>query len=230
MADATAAMRPDRIDTSPSKTSRRSFIVTTMPLRTRRDDTVDVFRSSLRSMCLRGSLFTPCERRRVPFHGQFRGVAAREFSVLDGDQLCQDADGYLLWRDGANVEPDGCVYPLEALDRETFRLQRVVNPRDLCAAADETEVPHILFRQRAKGFEIVGMTARHDHDIGVRRQVCLCQPRGNVFGHHFCGGRKALPVCEFFTVVNDVDLKTDFLREIREAGADVTGANHVKLG
>src|SRR5262245_9917115 len=121
-----------------------------MPLRTSRDD---------------GSLITPCERRRVPLHGQFSGVAARELAVLDGDQLRQDADGNLLWRDSADVEADGCVYPLEPLDRDALGVQRIVYSGDLRAAADETEVPHVLFRQRAKRLEIVGMTARHDDDI-----------------------------------------------------------------
>ena len=43
-------------------------------------------------------------------------------------------------------------------------------------------------------------------------------------------GGEALAVRELLAIVDDVHAKADFLREPREMGADVTGADDVQLG
>src|ERR671931_1817556 len=81
---AMAAMRPSRTDTSPSTTSKRSFIVRTIPPRISSDT------SDLR--------FERGELGRRP--AKRSGIL---FAVLDGDQLRENADGDFLRRDRADV-------------------------------------------------------------------------------------------------------------------------------
>ena len=76
--------------------------------------------------------------------------------MLDGDELGEDADGDLLRRDRADVEADRararCAAARPACRSST---QRVVDARDLGAAADQAEVAEIARRQRAQRVEIV---------------------------------------------------------------------------
>ena len=164
-----AAMRPSRIDTSPSTMSQRSFIVTIVPPRISSDDMAQTFRHFRLQM-----RFQPCD---LSVGGVHRIDGGCVLAVLDGDQLGEDADGDLLRRDGADVEADRRVHARQRLGRHPVRRQRVVDARDLGAAADQAEVAQLARRQRAQRLEIVGVAARDDHDVGVRRQSACARAR-----------------------------------------------------
>src|SRR5262245_50609380 len=118
MFEATATMRPSRIDTSPSTMSKRSFIVRTIPLRISSDD-IELQTSDFR---LQTSNFRLAELRRRPLH-----LGRMCLAVLHRDQLCENADRDLLRRDGADVEADRRVDPFEQLGRHPGLGQRVVD-------------------------------------------------------------------------------------------------------
>src|SRR5690242_4345680 len=122
---AMAVIRPSSIATSPSTTSRRSFMVTTMPERRRVVDT----------------LFLAGELRRRPLHR--RGM---RLAVLHRDQLGEDADGDLLRRDGADVETDWRMHARQQRRIHALFDQRVVDTRDLGAAADQPQVSQFAGR------------------------------------------------------------------------------------
>src|SRR5258707_65476 len=97
-----AAMRPSRMEMSPSMTSKRSFIVRMSPLRIRRD------------MGVVGARGPPALRLQiVPAHRELGGVAALHLAVLDRNQLGEDADRDLLRGDGADVQADRRVHVAE---------------------------------------------------------------------------------------------------------------------
>ena len=75
--------------------------------------------------------------------------------MLHRDQLGEDADRNLLRRDRADVEADRGVHLLQVLVGHGVGLQRLVDPRDLGAAADEPEVAQLARRQRTQRFEVV---------------------------------------------------------------------------
>ncbi len=103
-----------------------------------------------------------------PLHRR-RGVG---LAVLHGDQLGEDADGDFLRRDGADVEADRRVDALRASRAASGRrVERVVDARDLRAAADEPEVAQLARRERAQRVEVVRVAARDDDDVGVRREI-----------------------------------------------------------
>src|SRR5687767_6279572 len=87
----TEAMRPSRIDTAPLMTSIPSFMVRMVALRI--------------SVADRGLL----PYGAFPAHADGSDGRLGDLPVLDGDQLGDDADGDLLWRDRPDVEPDGRV-------------------------------------------------------------------------------------------------------------------------
>src|ERR1700730_14066833 len=93
-----AAMRPSRIERSPSTRSKRSFIVRMRPLRIRSD--IGVGRAVARRLGL----------EIVPAHRELGGVAALHLAVLDGNELGEDADRNLLRRDGADVQSNRRVH------------------------------------------------------------------------------------------------------------------------
>src|SRR5829696_510657 len=109
-------MRPSRTLTDPSITSRASFIVRIVALRTIVDGT-EV-----------GPLHRELRGRRSPSHG---------------DELGKNADGDLGRRHGADLEADGCVNPRQALGRQTLLEQERIDARNLCPAPDQTEVAQI---------------------------------------------------------------------------------------
>src|SRR5438067_73461 len=135
-----AAMRPSRIDTSPSTMSRRSFMVRMVPLRTRRDATLRLL-------------------DRHPFHGELGRVAAGDLPMFDGDELRENADGDFLRRHRADVEADWRVDARKGFRRHRVGGQRVVDARYLRAAADETEISQLARREGAQRLEIVGVAA-----------------------------------------------------------------------
>src|SRR5438094_2726396 len=188
---AIAVMRPSRIDTSPSMTSKRSFMVRTIPPRTSSDTS--------------GLLFERGELGRRP--AKRGGVV---FAVLDGNQLRKNADRDFLRRDGADVEADRRVHACEQLGRHLIRHERVVTARNLRAAADETEIAELPRRERAHRLEIVRVPARHDDRVRVRRKVRARDPRRDVVDDDLDGIGKALAVRELLAVVDDVDAETDF--------------------
>ena len=216
MTGATAAMRPSRIDTSPSTMSNRSFIVTTTPLRMSRDTgAVGAVTREVSGSSRPGQSGLPdsLQARRRPLHRQVRGVAVAELAVLHGDQLRQDADGDLLRCDRADVQADRRMHALQALAGDAVLLQRVVDAGDLRAAADQAEIPEVPRREGAQRLEIVGVAARDDDDVGVRRQLGSRDPGRDVFGDDLARIRKALAVGELLAIVDDVDLKADRVRQ-----------------
>src|SRR5262249_43577928 len=139
-------------------------------------------------------LFTYC--RWCPFHR--RRVL---FPVLDGDQLRQDADGDLLWGDRTDVEPDRRVHAAEDLGRHLIGGEGVGETRDLGAAADQTEIAQLARCQHAQRLEVVGVAARDDDGVGVRREIRAVDPRGDVVDDDLDRGRKALAVGELLAIV-----------------------------
>src|SRR5579872_2370937 len=97
---------PSRIDTSPSMTSKASFMVTIVPTRMR--------------------TLSAGKLRRRPLHGC--GVF---LAMLDGDELGEDADRDFLRRHGADVEADGRVDALQAIGGHAALDERVVDARHL---------------------------------------------------------------------------------------------------
>ena len=97
-------------------------------------------------------------------------------------------------------------------------------------ARDAGAVSQRAGRQCPQRLEIVGVATRDDDDVGVRREVGSCEPGRDVLGHDLGRGGEALAVCELLAIVDHVDVKADFLREQREMGANVPGADDVQLG
>src|SRR5262249_34400971 len=77
------------------------------------------------------------DRRRRERHS-FGGGKLRAAPVLD--DLGGDADGDLLRRDGADVEPGGGLQSAEALRLGATRLQRLEDHRGPAAARDQADV------------------------------------------------------------------------------------------
>ena len=75
------------------------------------------------------------------------------------------------------------------------------------------EVAEVARRQRAQRLEIVRVAARHDDDVGVRRQRGPRDPRRDVFGDDFGGVREALAVRELLAIVDDVHAEADLVRQ-----------------
>src|SRR3954471_20266589 len=211
----TAAMRPSRMETSPSTTSNRSFIVTTMPPRMRSDINV---RKSYFRLLLRELRRRPAQRSRV------------FLAVLHGDQLGEDADGDLLRRHGADVEADWRVHALEQGGRRLVLGERAVDARDLGAAADQSEIAQVARRERAQRLEVVGMAAGDDHHVRMRGDIRARDPGRDVIDDDLRGGRKTLGVGELLAIVHDMHAEADLFRDPREMETDVTGADDVELG
>ena len=126
--------------------------------------------------------------------------------------------------------PIGACTLLQLIGRHAVGGERVVDARDLGAAADEPEIAKVARRQRAQRFEVVGVAARHDDDVGVRRELGALDPGRDVLGHDLGRGRKPLAVRELLAIVHDVDAEADFVGQAREVKADVAGADDVELG
>ncbi len=116
------------------------------------------------------------------------------------------------------------------LGRHAVGDQRVVDARHLRAAADEPEIAEVARRKRPQRLEIVGVAARDDDDVRVRRQRRARDPGGNVFRHDFRGVRKPLAVRELLAIVHDVHAEADLVRQPREMKPDVARADDVELG
>src|SRR5438034_451221 len=65
----------------------------------------------------------------VPLHRQLGGVARAQLAVLHGNQLGENAHGDFLRRDGADIEADRRVHPLQLIGGHRVVGERVVNPR-----------------------------------------------------------------------------------------------------
>src|SRR5262249_340586 len=132
-------MRPSRTETAPATTASPSFIVRTVALRIRVED-------------IRAPLSFQCA---FPPHADGGDVRLGYLAVLDGDGLGGDADGDLLRRDGADVEPDRRMHHAQGVGRDAFLAQRVEDPFDLRLAADEADVAERHRRERAQRVEVV---------------------------------------------------------------------------
>src|SRR5258708_5464225 len=77
--------------------------------------------------------------------------------------------------------------------------------------------------------EIVGVAAREDDGIGVRRQIRARDPRGDVLDDDLDGCREAFRVGELLAIVHDVDAEPDFVSEPRQMEADVAGPDDIQL-
>ena len=160
-----------------------------------------------------------------------RSRLAADLAVLDGDQLREDADGDLLRRDGADVEADRRVDALQQLGRHAVRGQRVVDARHLGAAADQAEIAQVARRQRAQRFEIVGVAARDDDDVGVRRKLRVRASQAGM-----SSTTTSVAVGKRSRLANFSRSSTTWTRkptscgEPREVEADVAGADDVELG
>src|SRR5262249_10703586 len=150
-------------------------------------------------------------------------------TVLHGNQLGQDADRYLLWRDGADVEANRGVDAFEQLRRHTVGGERVVDSRDFCAAAKQAEIAQLSRREDAQRLEIVGVAASDDHGVGVGREVRVVDPRRDVLDDDLDGAREPLRVRELLAVVDDMNAESDIAGQTGKVEADVAGANHVEL-
>ena len=178
---------PSRTRTSPSTTSRRSFIVTMVPLRMSVALTWNIDGTAARSYLEErdAALTKPALTDVRVGDAQDAECAAPDASTTsratrvdapaDGDELGDDADGDFGGSDGADVEADRRVHALEALAAAgRFGEKRLTDADDLGAAADEPEVREVARRERAHGLEIGLVPAGHDHGVGRRRQRRLC--------------------------------------------------------
>src|SRR5688500_18063240 len=189
----TATMRPPSMCTSPDSTSSELFMVRTVALRIRSDTAVGV--PCVPSGSLRS--FDPGH----PF--QRRGSDLLLFASSDSDQLRDDGDGNFLRSHGANVETNGCVHFFEPLDRYGSVLnEHVVQPLDLGAAADQSQIAEILDRQSTQRVEIVPMPASDDHRISGARQSRLRKPGRDIFNDNLRRIRKALAIRELLAIVD----------------------------
>src|SRR5688572_1535562 len=192
-------MRPSLTPTAPSTISRPSFIVTIVALRTIVDGT---------------------EIDALHRESGGRGAAA------DGNQFGEDADGDLRRSHSADVEADRRVNPLEAFGGQTLPEKGRVDPRDLRATANETQVAQIARRQRTHGVQIVLMAAgHHDHKRG-RRNLGAMQPTRDGFDDDL-GSGEAFRVGELLPIVDDVQAEAGVGGNPRQLMADVPRADDV---
>ena len=94
-------------------------------------------------------------------------------------------------------------------------LQRLVDARDLGAAADQAEIAQVARRQRAQRVEVVGVAARDDRRRRRAAGARARDPGRDVLGDDLGRVREALAVGELLAVVDDVDAEADLVRQIR---------------
>src|SRR5438876_6462758 len=102
---------------------------------------------------------SPLHRRRVAL------------AMFHGNELGQDADGDLLRRHRADVEADRRVDALQGDSGVPIGYQRVVDARDLRAAADQAEIAQLPRREGAQRLEVVGVATRDDDGVSVRGEA-----------------------------------------------------------
>ena len=75
-------------------------------------------------------------------------------------------------------KPIGACTRERAFRRHGFLEEYIVNPLDLGFAADEADVLQIPRGQCAESIQIVSVSARHDHGVGIGGEVGAVQPVG----------------------------------------------------
>src|SRR6266545_1873206 len=199
----TAAIRPFCSNTSPSITSKASFIVRIVALRTSRD--IQLRHPAKR--CLR--------------HIGCLAAAYR-------DELGDNGDGNLLGRDGPDVEADRRVHVFELFECDAFLHEHVVDAFDFCSTADQTQITQAARGKRAQRVEVVSMAAREDH--GVRRggKCGSLQPLRDVVDRDAGHVRKAVAIGELLAIVHDVHLEAGIVRGAGHELTNVAGAENIE--
>ena len=153
-----------------------------------------------------------------------------DLAAAHRDQFGQDGHGDFFGRDGADVKADGRAQLLDPVGRDAGLDERVGEPGDLGAAADEADIAEGAARQRAQHVEVLPMAAR-EHDDVRRRRGCRRSRTHSVeaVDHDLVGGREALVVGELLPVVDDVQAEADGRRDLAELKADVAGAEDVQV-
>ena len=95
---------------------------------------------------------------------------------------------------------------------------------------NQAEIAELPWGEGAQRLEIVGVPARHDHDVRVRRESGSWNPGGDIVDDDLRGVREPLGIGELLAVVHHVDAEADLFRDSREVKADVAGADDVELG
>ena len=158
----TAAIRPSRIDRSPSTTARASFMVRIVALVSFRDAMAAAERTRRRRRRLSGRPWSArTSASSLSDAEATAGSAARprRTAISSARMLTAISCGVTAPRS----RPIGAWMPREALRVDALADQHVVDARHLGAAADEADVAQVAGDHRAQRVEVVAVAAGDDH-------------------------------------------------------------------
>ena len=112
------------------------------------------------------------------------GVAAQ------GDQLGGDRDRDLFGRDGADIESDRGVNPVEKMGWQAFLSETLENFDDFALGPDHADIARASFEGPAQDTHIVAVAARDDDEVGGFVRVELLHRLVEIERMHFTGSGK----------------------------------------